>query len=372
MTRKITILCASALMLWLLSACNFSNAPQGGATPTVQAVPATNTPEVTLTVTSAPTLTLDLPQVESPTPTETPAPPTITPTATDTPGPYGHTIKSGETLGYIIGTYGYTDLSTGPGSIIAEVVAMNDNIPSADILPGEGSVILIPRQTATPTPASSEAAVVAQATNAAAVPNVQFSDNTTYNEYTVQEGDTIISIAGEYNLTLEQIAVLNPDLNVFGCNFEIPSGGPDCNIPLQVGQVIKYPAPTPTPTLSPTPSGNETPTPTPTYSAPILVYPPQGAVAEPGIFTVQWVGVGVLQANEVYLVEVVDTTIASAPPYRQVTRNTSLALPDSLIPTDGQTHTFNWTVRVAAPNANNVYSTIGGVAEVRTFQWKSR
>jgi hypothetical protein len=182
MTRKIIILFVSALLLAGLSACNFSNAPQGGATPTVQAVPATNTPDVTLTATSAPTLTLDLPQVESPTPTETPAPPTITPTATDTPGPYEHTIETGQTLGYIVQQYGYTDLSIGPGSIIAEVVAMNDNIPSADILPGAGSVILIPRQTATPTPASSEAAAVVQATNAASVPNVQFSDNTTYNE----------------------------------------------------------------------------------------------------------------------------------------------------------------------------------------------
>ena len=374
MTRKLLSLISTGAMLFALAACNFSTAPQGGATPTIQAVPVTNTPEgqVTLTVTSAPTLTLDLPQVESPTPTETPAPPTVTPTATDTPGPYEHTIASGETLGYIIQQYGYTDLSTAPGSIIAEVVAMNDNIPSADILPGAGSVILIPRQTATPTPGSTEAAVVMQATNAAEVPNVQFSANTSFIEYTVQEGDTIISIAGEYNLTLEQIAVLNPELNVFGCNFEIPSGGPNCNIPLQVGQILKLPAPTPTPTLSPTPSGNETPTPTPTYAAPILVYPPQGAVAQPGVFTLQWVGVGVLQANEVYLVEVVDTTAANAPTYRQITRNTSLPLPDSLIPSDGQIHTFNWTVRVAAPNDQGVYRTIGGTAEVRTFQWQSR
>jgi hypothetical protein len=73
------------------------------------------------------------------------------------------------------------------------------------------------------------------------------------------------------------------------------------------------------------------------------------------------VGWAVLQVNEVYLVEVVDTTVNAAA-YRQITRNTSLLLPDSLIPTDGQTHTFNWTVRVAAPNAEGVYRTIGGVA----------
>jgi LysM repeat protein len=371
MPKLLKIITLSLSGLLLLAACNFSNDPQAGATPTVQEVAVSNTPEPTLTLTLAPTPTLPQLQVESPTPSPTPAPPTITPTVTETLGPYEHTIKAGDSLITIIQEYGYTDFNTGPGSIIAAVVAANENIPNADTLPGEGSIIFVPRQTSTPTPGSTEAAVVMEATNAASVPNVQFSENTTINEYTVQEGDTIISIVGEYNLTLEQIAVLNPDLNVFGCNFEIPSGGPNCNIPLQINQVLKVPAPTPTPTLSPTPSGSETPTLTPTYAAPILVYPPQGASAQPGVFSLQWVGVGVLQPDQVYLVEVTDTTLNLAT-YRQLTRDTSLLLPDSLIPTDGQTHTFTWTVWVAAPNPSGVYGPVGGVAPVRTFLWQSR
>ena len=125
MTRKFIVLLSTGALLFALAACNFSTAPQGGATPTIQAVPATNTPaiEVSLTATSAPTLTLDLPQVESPTPTETPAPPTITPTVTDTPGPYEHTIASGETLGYIVQQYGYTDLSTGTVVSLAKTLS---------------------------------------------------------------------------------------------------------------------------------------------------------------------------------------------------------------------------------------------------------
>jgi len=366
---KVVLNIISVSMALLLAACNFNPAPQGGATPTIEEIPPTFTLIATLTL--SPTLTTLSPQVESPTQTATTAPPSLTPTVTETLGPYEHTIQVGDSLIIIIQAYDYSDFSTSPGSIIDEIVRLNDSVPNADTLPGAGSVILIPRQTATLTPASTEAAVVMLATNAAVAPNVQFSENTTITDYLVQSGDTIISIAQENNLTLEQIAVLNADLNVFGCNFEIPSGGPGCNIPLQVGQRLKLPAPTPTPTLSPTPSGSETPTATPTYIAPILVYPPQGAVAQPGIFALQWVGVGVLKSNEYYLVEVVDMT-SNAEPVRQVTKNTSFLLPESLIPTDGQAHVFNWTVRVAAPNDQVVYRTIGGEPEIRSFQWQSR
>jgi len=357
------------ISVYFLTACNFSSTPQGGSTPTIEAVLPTATAEATFTL--APSLTVEVPLVETPTSTATPAPPTITLTPTDTPGPYEHIVEAGDSLITIIQQYGYADFSTSPGSIIDQIVRINENVTNSDTLPGPGSVIFIPRQTATLTPASTESAAIMAATHTASAPNVQLSDNTTLIEYTVQEGDTIISIAQENNLTLEQIAVLNPELNVFGCNFEIPSGGPNCNIPLQVAQVLKLPAPTPTPTLSPTPSGSETPTPTPTYAPPILVYPPHGANAQPSVFSLQWVGVGVLQPNEYYLVEVVDTTTNTAP-YRQVTQNTSLLLPESLIPTDGQTHTFNWTVRVTTPNEQGVYRTISGEPEIRSFQWQSR
>ncbi len=369
MHKAISIILVIGIELVTMTGCNFNPTPQGEATPTVQALQPTETAVATLTLT--PTLTFISPLVETPTLTATAAPPTITPTVTNTLGPYEHIVKAGDSLITIIQEYEYTDLSVGSDSIIDQVVRLNENVPNADSLPGEGSMILIPRQTSTPTPASTEAAVVMQATNAAEVPNVQVSDNTTITNYVVQSGDTIISIAQDNNLTIEQIVVLNTELNVFGCNFEIPSGGPGCNIPLQVAQVLKLPAPTPTPTLSPTPSGNETPTFTPTYTAPILVYPPQGAIAQAGVFALQWVGVGILQPSESYLVEVVDTTLGTSA-YRQVTKNTTLLLPDSLIPTDGQTHVFNWTVHIAAPNEQGVYRTIGGEPEIRSFQWQSR
>lgn len=359
----------SLLLTVLLTACNF-NSP-GELTPTIQDIAPTDTVEPTVTLTPSLTVTAQsLVQVEEPTETVTLAPPTLTFTPTDTPGPYEHTIQENETLGYIVQLYGYTDLSVGSGGIIDLVVASNPNIPNADSLPGPGNVIFIPRQTATPTPENIETAAVVEATDAASVPNVVLPENTTITQYIVQNNDTIIGIAQDYSVTLEQIAVLNPELDFFSCNFEIPSGGPNCNVPLQLGQAINLPAPTPTPTLSPTPSGNETPTPTPTYSAPLLIYPPQGAVALPGVFSLQWVSVGVLGAGDVYLVEVRDMTLNSV--FFDVTRDTSYLLPESLIPSDGQTHTINWTVHVARQNQQGQYAPIGGTSTLRSFQWQSR
>lgn len=350
-----------------------SSAPQGNVTPTVEALLSTPTAAITLTLPPSATLiqpTTEQVSVNTLTPTPTSAPPTETPLPTPTFGPYEYTVQANDTLGFIVQQFGYQDLSTGPGSIIDQVVRLNDNIQSADILPGPGSVILIPRQTATPTPENVETAAAVASTNTAEAPNVpEFS---LIDDYIVQPDDTIVEIAQIYNTTLGNLFFLNPDLpGIFSCNPEIPSGGPDCNITLSVGQTIKVPAPTPTPTLSPTPSGNETATPTPTLAAPIVIFPPNGASAGAGVFALQWTSAGVLQPDEVYLVQVTDVTLNQIV-LQAVTRNTSYLLPDSLIPTDGQPHTFSWMVWVAKPNADRVYGRVGGIATEQTFTWQSK
>ncbi len=360
----------TAGLIAVSSAC--SSAPQGVATPTVEAIPATATASATLTATtSATAAAIEVTQVSvaSATPTASPEPPTLTPTASDTPGPYEYTIQAGDTLGFIVAQFGYTDLSTGPGSIIDLVVRLN-GLVSADILPGAGTQLFIPRQTSTPTPQNIETAVAVEATNTASAPNIQL--NTVVTQYVVQENDTLAKIAQDYNTTLAVLFYLNPDLpGIFSCNPEIPSGGEGCNVTLSVGQGINVPAPTPTPTLSPTPSGNETVTPTPTLAAPVLIFPPNGANAPAGVFTLQWVSVGILDANESYLLEVTDETVGEIV-LRVATKSTSYTLPDTLIPTDGQPHIFSWRVWIAKPNEQGVYGRIGGVPFERRFQWQSR
>lgn len=354
---------AVSAALCLLAGCNFTPSPQGEASPTVENItspsPAPTEPSLTPSVPPS-----AQPEVATSTLTPTLLPPTITPTASDTPGPYEHTIQENETLGYIIQIYGYTDFS-----VIAEVVAMNESIPDADTLPGAGAVILIPRMTATPTPENSELTRVAQEGTPTAV-SVTLAVQTVIIQHIVVEGETIVGIAQQYATTLQVLSQLNPDIPFFGCDFNVASGGPDCNPPLQVGQAVNVPAPTPTPTLSPTPSGSETPTPIPTYRAPMVISPPQGGNAPPIPVRLEWVSVGVLLANEFYLIQVRDTT--SGTDYVEVTKNTSLRLPDSLIPGDGQPHAMEWTVRVAYPNAQGTYQPIGGTPPTNRFQWQSR
>ena len=164
--------------------------------------------------------------------------------------------------------------------------------------------------------------------------------------------------------------MLNSDVSFAGCNFEVQSGGPNCNPLLQVGQVVFVPAATPTPTLSPTPSGSETPTATPTYAAPMVISPPQGATVPPGIFRLEWVSAGVLRSEEVYLVQITDTVTGQV--FNDVTRSTSLLLPESMIPADGQTHIVNWTVTVAKPSPDGIYQVISGAPEVYRFNWQGQ
>ncbi len=363
--RLIGLVCVGLLMV------GCSSASQGGVTPTVEAIVATSTEIPTITLRASPSLVQEPIQqidVGTSTPTETAAPPTETFTPSPTPGPYEYTIKANDTLFYIVGQFGYTDLSTAPGHIIDQVVRLNDTVQSADLLPGPGTVILVPRQTATPLPENTETAVAIEAT-AASGPNIPTPSSIM--QIVIQEGDTLVSIAQNYNLTLPQIVILNPQLEISTCNFEIPSGGEGCNIPIKIGDILNLPAPTPTPTLSPTPSGNETATPTATFVAPVVIFPPDGAAAGAGVFSLQWVGVGLLEPDEVYLIQVTDLT-ANKIVLQAVTRNTSYPLTDSLIPTDGQTHSFSWMVYVAKPNADKVYGRVGGAPPEHLFTWASK
>lgn len=352
----------------LLAGCNFAQLPQGDASPTVEIIPITVevTPTGEPTLTPSATLTPEV-VIASATPSPIPGPPTLPPTRTPTPGPYEHTIRQGETLIAIVQQYGYTEFI----NIIQEVVRLNDNVLNADALPGEGAVILIPRQTATPTPEGLELTPTSQFEVALAPTNeLGLSVDTTLMQHQVVEGQTIVDIASIYDTTLEVLSRLNPDIIFAGCNFSIPSGGPNCNPLLQVGQAVNVPAPTPTPTLSPTPSGNETATPTPTYPAPMVVSPPQDAIVPPGSLRLEWVSVGVLENNQVYLIQIEDTTSGTG--LDSITRETSFVIPDNLVPADGQVHVFNWRVGVAAPNEAGIYRIVSGVPEIRRFRWQSR
>ena len=358
--KKIILLVLAAAAL--MAGCELSNIPQATPTPNVEPLQ-TATPTIEPSFTPSMTLSA-VPQLVSSTPTELPGTPTETATDTPTPDPYAtYIIQQGDTMNYIIQLppFNYRN-----DFVVAEIMRLNPFITDPNRLPGPGSSILIPLPTATTTPQGGDLTASAQPN----APQVSLPSNAQIIEVQIKDGDRIVGIAESNSTTLAIIATLNPQLDFISCDFTNPSGGPDCNVLLKVGDSVKVPALTPTPTLSPTISGSETPTPTPTYGAPSLIFPPQDGSAGARTFQLQWVSVGVLKDKEVYLVEIQDETAGTQKV--DVTTSTSYELPAELVPADGKTHTVQWRVSVAAPNDQGAYRYIGAVGDWRTFQWQSK
>lgn len=361
-----------AWLLWLLSACNM-NIPDSAATPTIQpaiTASATQRPRQT----AAPTLTAVIQppterlEIATSTAANT-APPTIRPLPTETPGPFEYVVRESDTLLYIIQLpqHGY---SYEP-DVARTVAALNDNISSMDILPPAGSAILIPRPTATSTPAGAQATQALLATiGAADVAGAVLASGAVVGCYEVEAGDSLVGIALEHDTTLEVLSQLNPELNWFGCAFTERSGGIDCNPTIQIGQCIRAPQPTPPPSRTPTPSGAETATPTPTYMAPRLLYPADGAVIPPGRLALQWIGISGLSDGDEYLIELQDRTAGRIE--NQATTSNALVLSDDFVPKDGQTHTILWRVSVARRSSEDVYAYAGVQGGWRIFEWMSQ
>lgn len=368
------------LPLIVLAACNV-NQPNN-PTPTVEilisptATPthtpspeATITPEATLTqpvVTQGPIVIVTVP------PNDVPNAPTLVVTVAppETPTPWVYVIQAGDNLGLILGKqpWGYN----GFDPAIQQAVVRLNNMFSADILPPTGSELLIPQRTWTPIPEGNDMTQIAGASAGCSTVagNLCLPGNPIVDCYTVKDKDTILGIREQFNTTLETLSALNPNLNWGGCVFTEASGGPNCAPFITVNQCVRVPFPTPTPVPTSTPSGSETPTATPTRVAAVLVYPPSGVLAPAGTFELQWVSAGILASDQVYLVEVQDVTAATEP-WRQTTRDTSMELPGSLIPSDGQAHQFQWRVTVVNQNEAGVAMN-DGQGSWRPFQWQSR
>lgn len=365
------IITMTVLASVLVTGCNFNN--NTTVTPDVIIVsPVNPLPETTVIGEATPSYTLTL----APEPTD-PATigistlsPTLTafPTSTlipsSTPGHWEYVVQPGDQLGGIIQQppFNYQNWD-----VLEEIIRINDNVANADSLPPPGSTIFIPRPTAVPTSVGIDVtAALADHANLG-----QYAPNTVFDCHYVREGETLISIIEQYPVTLEIISQLNRDIDFRGCDFEEPGGGQNCNPLISVDQCINVPFPTPTPTLTATPSGNETETPTPTFSAPSMIFPPENSVVPPGIIALHWISVGILQSEEFYLVQVVDVT-AGTQPWVGKTKSTSITLPDTLIPMDGQTHIIEWSVFVAKANDQGLYAPVGGIGATRVFQWQSR
>ena len=245
----------------------------------------------------------------------------------------------------------------------------------------------------------------------------------------VQRGETLSTIATDYNTTVEDILALNPGLDPqllqVGQVLLIPAGTAtpeptptrDPNAPtptpgpiyhvvapgetlssiaeqygvsvelirqasgLPIGsdtivpnQTLVIPVGTPVPSPTPTTDPNATATPLPPYAAPSLLSPPDGAVLEGSSepIVLQWAAVGVLRDDEWYALRFFQPHgVVSATIY---TRATAWRVPfDLLLAARAEEREFRWWVRVVreARDRHGVltYREAGAPSEVRTLTW---
>jgi LysM repeat protein len=281
-------------------------------------------PDATVT----PTITV------TPTPTDTLIP-TPVPSPTEQP-PQEYTVGSGDTCISIALTF---DVS------VQSIILLN-NLPVACNTLREGQKLLVPFPTPTPAPAATSTLLPAEATLAAC-------DKVTY---TVQENDTLSSIALNYNVPQDAIKAYNglsTDTVYLGLSLVIP--------------LCERPA---------TPGPSPTPTNPPPYPAPNLLLPYNGApftLADNAV-TLQWSSVGTLRDNERYQVTIEDLTSGNGAKDLELVSDTKYIIPSSVRPTDNLPHIFLWTVstvRQGPPDSqgNPTWESAGAESVSRVFSW---
>ncbi|MFP4393845.1 MAG: LysM peptidoglycan-binding domain-containing protein [Anaerolineales bacterium] len=294
--------------------------------------PPTWTPTSTLTPTAT-----DIPRTPTPTATLTPTPP---PTATPTPiPPETYVVQSGDLLSTIAQSHGIT---------VDELKAYNDL--NSDIIV-EGETLLIPPPTPTPGPTPTPN------------PGEPTQTPSPYILYTVQSGDTLSTIAEEYNINVDDLREAN----------DIPADSES----IQADQVLTIPQYTPTPTPQPDAEAviNATPTPRRDYTSPEPLYPPQDATfnGADALVILQWVSVGILEDNEFYHVELTVPTSDGDKITDVYIRTTAWRVPVELFPppeVDSRLCTWRVSVvRQTAAEPEPSYKVIGPAKGNRTFIW---
>ena len=283
-------------------------------------------PTPTLTPTRTPTAT------PTPTATQTPTPP---PPPTPIP-PIVHQVQGGETLITIAQLHNTTTEA---------ILAINPDVDPA--LLQVGQILLIPVGTPTPAP------------TATLDPNVPTPTPGDFIIHVVQPGETLITIAEQYEVSLPLLHEIN----------DLPIGDDT----IFVNQTLVIPLGTPEPTTVPTVDPNATPTPIPPYPAPPLLSPPNGAIFVGGDepIVLEWGSVSVLHDDEWYQVTLFQPS-SSVPLDRAYTRTTAWRVPLDLITTAGVGE-FRWQVQVVREARGRdyrlIYKEAGALGETRTFIW---
>ncbi len=209
-----------------------------------------------------------------------------------------------------------------------------------------GQTILVPRPTPTPPPAATSTLEAGAATRAAC-------DTVSY---TVQEGDSLSTIAANYGVSMASIKSwngLSTDSVFFGNTIEIP-----------LCMRAATPGPSPTPTIPPP------------YPAPNLLLPADGAqfTLSNDSVVLQWASIGPLRENETYQVTVLDVTSGTNRKIVNYVTDTKFIVPISFRPEDSGAHVMRWwvtTVRQTGSDdqGNPIWSSAGAISVLRDFTW---
>jgi LysM repeat protein len=176
--------------------------------------------------------------------------------------------------------------------------------------------------------------------------------------YTVEENDTLSSIADTYNVSMTTIREYN------GMPSDTVLEGQTLIIPLCLRE----------PTAGPTP----TPTTPPPYPGPNLLLPADGAsfTSDTATITLQWAAVSELQSNEAYAVTIIDLTSENKQSDTFYVTETSYIVPASFMPDDGRPHVFRWYVYIVRQLGSDDeeeanWEAAGNKSEERVFSWYS-
>jgi LysM repeat protein len=293
--------------------------------------PPTFTP--TATHTSTPTST----PTETPRPTDTPTP---RPTPTPVP-PEVYTVQSGDTLLSIAADFGLT---------VQELKAFN-NLATDNIV--EGETLEIPPPTPTPGPT---------ATLDPSLPTPTFAP---FLLHTVNVGETLSEIAELYGVSMDDIRAAN-DMDAEATE-------------IQVNQVLEIPNYTPTPEMTVETEqvqDDDAASTSTQYTAPTLLYPPDGATftGPTALVMLQWISVGILEEDEFYRVTLNVPTADGTDTVRNYIKSTAWRVPEAFFPpAELIDRTFSWSVAVVrqiGTDLNPVYTSVSRSGEGREFLWK--
>lgn len=278
------------------------------------------------TVTETPTSTL--------VPTETLIPTDI-PTATPLP-PLDYTVVSGDTCLSIADTF----------NVSFQSIIIENNLAANCSNLVVGQVLKVPYPTPTIAPPATNTPESLTAT-AIACDKINV---------TVQENDTLSSIAANYQVPMEAIKEFN------GLSTDNVFLGQSLIIPLC--RRAATPGPTPTATIPPP------------YPAPNLLLPGDGAAftLANDVVTLQWASIGTLRENEAYQVTVEDVTEGQGRRTTEYVTDTKFIVPTNFRPKDNLAHIMRWwvvSVRQTGTDEQGepIYDTAGATSEKRTFSW---